>query len=149
MAVPVVDMKITYVTFLADDKRSSETVYSHPFVVLTLILTFIQLIAATGAVFIAAVGVWGVFKMAFWVAKESGRSLNPGNNNDTTPPPQNSAQTVETEEGSSRKIASAASPRIPTPLEQQLRLQQEIRRRVLGGEWRVNAPSYHHSMAVE
>lgn len=29
-----------------------------------------------GAVFIAAVGVWGVFKMAFYVASETGRSIN-------------------------------------------------------------------------
>ena len=32
--------------------------------------------AAFGAVFIAAVGVWGVFKMAFYVASETGRTLN-------------------------------------------------------------------------
>ena len=32
--------------------------------------------AALGAVFIAAVGVWGVFKMAFYVASETGRSIN-------------------------------------------------------------------------
>lgn len=32
--------------------------------------------AALGAVFIAAVGVWGVFKISFWVASETGRSLN-------------------------------------------------------------------------
>lgn len=32
--------------------------------------------AAVGAVFIAAVGVWGVFKMAFYVASETGRSMN-------------------------------------------------------------------------
>ena len=32
--------------------------------------------AAVGAVFIAAVGVWGVFKMAFYVASETGRSIN-------------------------------------------------------------------------
>jgi hypothetical protein len=28
-------------------------------------------------VLIAAVGVWGVFKMAFWVAGQTGRSLSP------------------------------------------------------------------------
>lgn len=33
--------------------------------------------SAFGAVLIAAVGVYGVFKMAFWVAGETGRSLNP------------------------------------------------------------------------
>ncbi|KAL4434100.1 hypothetical protein ABPG75_000541 [Micractinium tetrahymenae] len=31
---------------------------------------------ALGAVFIAAVGVWGVFKMAFYVASETGRTIN-------------------------------------------------------------------------
>lgn len=31
--------------------------------------------AAGGAVLVAALGVWAVFKMAFWVAKETGHSL--------------------------------------------------------------------------
>ncbi len=32
--------------------------------------------AAGGAVLIAGVGVWAVFKLAFWVAQGTGRSLN-------------------------------------------------------------------------
>lgn len=60
---------------------------------------------AGGAVLIAAVGVWGVFKMAFWVAGETGRSMNSGD--------------------SEAAVAAAAAvggdgggaPRIPSPLE--------------------------------
>ena len=36
---------------------------------------FSVFLAAGGAVLVAALGVWAVFKMAFWVAKETGHSL--------------------------------------------------------------------------
>lgn len=46
----------------------------------------IGVFAAVGAVAIAAVGVYGVFKMAFWVASETGRSIKATNSSMPTEP---------------------------------------------------------------
>jgi hypothetical protein len=78
---------------------------------------------AAGAVFVAAVGVAGVFKLAFWVAGEAGRSMRPGAGEAEaaaagTPPP---AAASPLERGAwaaararwARGVASGATARVP------------------------------------
>ncbi|GAB4815462.1 hypothetical protein N2152v2_002508 [Parachlorella kessleri] len=83
---------------------------------------------ALGAVAIAAIGVYGVFKMAFWVASETGRSINAQDPAAAAgvAAPQASSSSQQQAAPSSVKAASPLEPRkevlltqLPRWLEQQ------------------------------
>lgn len=78
-----------------------------------ILLLNLNSFAAGGAVFIAAVGVWAVFKMAFWVAGETGRSLKAE---------ESKAQVANAVAEASSKAdpdaAQSKAPRISSPYEQ-------------------------------
>lgn len=65
---------------------------------------------AFGAVAIAAIGVYGVFKMAFWVASETGRSLNAT----SAPAAAEGSGAPAAADGAPRPDVKAATPLEPT-----------------------------------